>query len=80
MSDRTTIAMMTGKSGWARVRIYNVAGQLVKELYQGQLPGGRHEFEWDARDGNGARISNGLYLARAECPGGSVTGKILVVR
>jgi hypothetical protein len=80
MRDRTRIAMMIVQSGWARVRVYNIAGQLVKELYQGQLPGGRHEFEWDARDGNGARVSNGLYLARAESGGTAVTGKIMVVR
>jgi hypothetical protein len=80
MRNRTKISMMTVQSGWARLRVYNIAGQLVKELYQGQLPGGQHEFEWDARDGNGKMVSNGLYLARAETGGSAVTGKIMVVR
>ena len=80
MRERTQIALMTGQRGWARVRVYNIAGQLVKELYQGELDGGRHEFEWDARDGSGVRVSNGLYLARAESAGAAVTGKIMVVR
>ncbi|MBI4727217.1 hypothetical protein HY768_08370 [candidate division TA06 bacterium] len=80
MRDRTKIAMMIIQSGWARVRVYNIAGQLVKELYQGHLAGGLHEFDWDAKDGNGARVSNGLYLTRAECSGSSATGKIMVVR
>lgn len=79
-NDRTRIALMTGQGGWTRVRVYNIAGQMVRELYKGQLAEGRHEFEWDARDGNGDRVSNGLYLTRAECSGSSVTGKIMVVR
>ncbi|MDP2806978.1 MAG: FlgD immunoglobulin-like domain containing protein, partial [bacterium] len=80
LRDRTKISMTTAQSGWARVRVYNIAGQLVKELYQGQLAGGQHEFEWDARDGKGDRVSNGLYLTRAESAGSAVTGKIMVVR
>lgn len=80
LRDRTKISMTTAQSGWARVSVYNIAGQLVKELYRGQLGGGQHEFEWDARDGKGDRVSNGLYLARAEYGGAAVTGKIMVVR
>lgn len=80
VKDRTNILLTTAQSGRASLRVFNIAGQLVKELYQGQLPVGRHEFEWDARDGSGNRISNGLYLVRAESGGTAVTGKIMVVR
>ncbi|MBI5805986.1 hypothetical protein HZA73_08065 [candidate division TA06 bacterium] len=80
LRDRTKISMTTAQSGWARVSVYNIAGQLVKEIYRGQLAGGQHEFEWDARDGKGDRVSNGLYLTRAESSGAAVTGKIMVVR
>jgi len=78
--DGTRISMMTAESGWARLGIYNIAGQLVKELYRGHLSGGTHEFRWDAKDGNGNRVSNGLYLTRAESGGAAATGKIMVVR
>ena len=44
-----------------RLAIYNLGGQLVSELVNGVLPGGRHTAQWNA-----VQASSGVYLALLE--------------
>ena len=42
--------------------VINQLGQLVKELYSGELEQGYHEFEWDRTNQEGRQVKTGLYL------------------
>jgi hypothetical protein len=42
--------------------VINQLGQLVKELYTGDLAEGYHEFEWDRTNQEGRQVKAGLYL------------------
>jgi len=54
-----------------RLAIYDVTGREVRVLVTADLarPAGRHEAAWDARDGSGQKMPNGLYLVRLEVGG-----------
>jgi flagellar basal-body rod modification protein FlgD len=43
------------------VRIQNEAGQTVRTMALGALPGGRHSFTWDGLDQNGNALPAGSY-------------------
>ena len=47
----------------ASLVIYNNLGQKVKEVYTGQLIGGRYQTRWDGRTDSGNRAPSGIYFA-----------------
>jgi flagellar hook assembly protein FlgD len=44
--------------------VYDVAGGLVRRLFDGDAAAGATGVTWDGRDDRGARLSGGIYYAR----------------
>jgi len=44
------------------LRIYNVAGQLVKTLVDGTMEAGSHELSWDGTNNLGSSVASGVYF------------------
>ena len=44
------------------VGIYNLLGQLVRQVWTGPLAAGEHRMTWDGRDGQGRPVASGAYL------------------
>ncbi len=44
------------------VGIYNLLGQLVRQVWSGPLAAGEHRLTWDGRDGQGRPVASGAYL------------------
>nr|AFD03266.1 hypothetical protein [uncultured bacterium W4-87b] len=44
------------------LKVFNVLGQTVRELVNGQLPPGRHSVTWNGKDNLGLQVSSGLYF------------------
>ena len=44
------------------LRIYNLAGQLVRTLIDDSLPAGVHELQWDSTDKGVSGVSSGIYF------------------
>lgn len=58
----TKIRFAAPAAGRIAVRIYNVRGELVKTLLDGEVAAGEHALVWDGTDGRGATVSSGVYL------------------
>jgi hypothetical protein len=95
MSERTTFAFRveggrTEQLRNFRLRIYTVAGRLIRELTArdletGALRVGWNLLPWDGRDEDGDRVATGVYLYRVSVEGGdgTFTGdveKVAVIR
>src|SRR5262245_30381104 len=52
--------------GPATIRVYDVAGRLVKTLLEGTAATGPHELTWDATDDRGRRVGAGVYFYRMD--------------
>lgn len=50
------------------IEIYNILGQKVKTIVEGNLPEGTHSFRWERDDYKNVRVSDGVYfiLMRSE--------------
>jgi len=59
-----------------KVRIYNIAGELVREIDSGVLT----RAEWDGKNDDGDIVSNGIYLYVVETDKGKARGKITVIK
>ena len=64
----------------ARVRVYDVAGRVVRDVYDGPMC--CHEtlaMSWDGRNGDGARVRPGLYLIALESGGQRRGARVIVL-
>ena len=44
------------------LRIYGIAGQLVRTLASNEQVAGRYTIDWDGRNQAGAQVASGVYL------------------
>lgn len=49
-----------------KLHIFNLSGQLVRTLVEGELPAGVHQRRWNGRNNSGQRVASGLYLYRLQ--------------
>lgn len=63
-----------------RLAIYDVAGQPVRVLVQGELPAGVREVVWDGRDEVGQEVSSGMYLCRMETDRFDAVRRMILVK
>ncbi|MBE0564426.1 MAG: hypothetical protein IH621_00585, partial [Krumholzibacteria bacterium] len=62
------------------LRVYDVAGRLVRTLTAGRLPAGPHAVRWDGRDDRGRGAASGTYVARLEVDGAPVARSMTLLR
>jgi hypothetical protein len=62
------------------LRVYDVAGRLVKDLRDGSMPEGAHEATWDGTDAAGHRVPSGVYFCSLVADGVTQSRKMLVLR
>ncbi len=76
----TTINYQLAKPGPVNLKVYNIAGQLVKTLASGQTSAGPHTIKWDGRDNSGNKVSSGIYIYRLQTENKDVTKKLVILR
>jgi hypothetical protein len=63
----TSIEFELPTAATVSIRVYNVMGQLVRTLVDGQMKeAGRHGVVWDGRNASGARVASGTYVYTLE--------------
>jgi hypothetical protein len=76
----TTISFDLAERGRTKLSVYNLRGQLVRTLFNGQKESGRHSVVWDGRDNSNRSVSSGVYFYRLETPKHTSTRKMLMVK
>ena len=75
-STSTTISfnLVTDKHKEMRINIYNIKGELIKQL---SMLSSQSSINWDGKDDNGNVVSNGVYLIRAESDKYNIVKKLV---
>ena len=76
----TKIHIELPELGVATLRIYNIQGQLVRELLNGYRNAGQHTLVWDGRDDYGKVAASGTYFLHLETATKKLASKMLLVR
>ena len=63
-NPKTEISFVLIHDNPVQLNIYNMRGELVRKLIDGQLKGGEHIVCWDGNDNAGFVVSSGAYFAR----------------
>ncbi|MEJ2634357.1 MAG: right-handed parallel beta-helix repeat-containing protein [Calditrichia bacterium] len=76
----TTIEYYVPKASDVRIVVYNVIGQEVMILVNGQQLEGAHKVAWNGRDANGRLVGSGLYFFRIEAGNYVKTRKMMFLK
>lgn len=76
----TSIRFSLKDAGRVRVQIYNLKGQLVKNLIDSELKSGNHQLVWDGRDERGSGVASGIYFYRMESGSFNATNKMMLMK
>jgi len=79
-NPQTTIHFDLSEPGAVSLRVFNVAGQLIRTLIDGELPSGRNEARWDGTDIRGAGVASGVYFYQLSTRAGTMTRKMLLMK
>jgi flagellar hook assembly protein FlgD len=88
MQDRTVFTFTHNQSGPVRVeiKIYSVAGRLLRSIQTSEVSDRNVHVPWDGRDEDGAQLANGTYFYKIVCAtsdggrGSELLGKLAVLR
>ena len=59
----TTLPFAMAEPGVVTIRVFDAAGRLVRELWNGMTPAGAAEVTWDGQSVHGVPVSSGMYFA-----------------
>ena len=76
----TTISYELTSKGNVKIDIYNVNGQLVRELVNEESPAGEYTIEWDGKNNNNQSLSSGLYFYQMKFGDYISTKKAIIIK
>jgi hypothetical protein len=79
-NPRTAIVFELPAAELVSLRIYDVRGNLVRDLVHETRPAGRQDMAWDGADENGRAMASGTYFARLTAGAEVSTRPLTVVR
>ncbi|PKN77606.1 MAG: hypothetical protein CVU48_11075 [Candidatus Cloacimonetes bacterium HGW-Cloacimonetes-1] len=78
--SNTSFTLHSTKAVPLQIRVYNLKGEVVKELFKGYSDGSEQMFGWDGKNRNGADVPTGMYLIRVQSANLTQTLKTIKVK
>lgn len=75
-----SIPMGLANDGNVKVQVYDLAGHLVKIVWDGWMTANSRVLGWDGRDGANQYAAKGVYIIKAEAAGMVSSRNILLIR
>ena len=76
----TTINYSLKENSKVSLKIYNIKGQKVKQLFNDQLSAGEHSVIWNGTDNNGKSVSSGIYFYKLRTANFEKTKKMILMK
>ena len=71
----TSFELAIPQDGFVTVKVYNVMGQMVSTIHEGNLTANSYTFNWNASD-----VSSGIYLLKAETSSNVEVQKVMLMK
>ena len=71
----TSLDITLSNEGVVSISAYNVMGQMVGTLHEGNMNAGSHTITWDA-----SSLASGMYIIKAEVAGNIVNKKVMLLK
>ena len=79
-NSQTVLSYFLPKLSFVRLELFNLMGQHVKTLYEGNQTAGLHQMRWDGTDKAGRTMASGTYLYRLATDQGALRQKLTLLR
>jgi hypothetical protein len=79
-NEKSHISFNTSAAAQITIKVYNTAGQMIRELFRGTSNPGLNTVSWDGKDTGGAIVSSGVYVIRVEGGGINQSKRVIVIR
>jgi len=77
----TTISFSVEQTtSFVTLEIFNLKGQIVKQLVSEQLPAGQHTIIWNGKDNSNKAVSSGIYIYKMKSGNYTSTKKMLLLK
>ncbi|MDZ4723369.1 MAG: FlgD immunoglobulin-like domain containing protein [candidate division Zixibacteria bacterium] len=76
----TQIAFALPTASKVELSIFNVLGQKVNTVVDGDMPAGNHTVTWDGRNASGSSVSSGVYFYRIVAGSNIQTRKMMMLK
>jgi subtilisin-like proprotein convertase family protein/Zn-dependent metalloprotease len=76
----TNVKFAVPRAAHVAVKVYDLAGRLVRTLVAADLPAAEHVVVWDGRDSGGQTAASGTYYCRMKSEGFSAVRKMTLVK
>jgi hypothetical protein len=76
----TTIKFDLKEKGFVTLKVYNVAGQLVRTLVSGVRDANSYTVNWDGKNDRGGAVASGIYFYKMDTKDFSQTKKMVMLR
>ncbi|HET9253516.1 MAG TPA: FlgD immunoglobulin-like domain containing protein [Candidatus Eisenbacteria bacterium] len=78
-NPETTIPYSLATPGRVTIRIYDIAGRLVRTLVDGPAQAGPHAVRWNGATNEGSSTASGVYFYKIEYPDGAVSSRKMIL-
>ena len=72
-----TYHLFNDNTAEVNIKIYTIAGRLIKTIYAASGDVGYNETFWDGRDSNNETIANGVYFYKITAKDGKKTTELI---
>ena len=79
-NPNTKISFYLPATEYISMLIYDLNGQLVRQLFSGQLQAGTHQFTWKGMNDAGELVSSGTYFYKLEGPNFNAVRKMTFLK
>jgi len=76
----TTISYNLPNSGQTEISVYNIKGQLVKQLVNEFQESGEHTITWNGKDDSDNPVSSGIYFSKVSSVGKTQIHKMMMIK
>ena len=76
----TTIRYIIGEEGIVQLRIFDLTGQIIRDLVTETQAPGIYQVVWDGKDNEGRLVANGMYIGELRIRNFSETIKMVLLQ
>jgi PKD repeat protein len=80
LNPETTISFKTSNPGRITIKIFDLNGRLVRTLLDEARGAGYQDVRWNGTNGNGVKVSSGVYYFRLDTPDGRIVQAATVLK
>mgnify|MGYP003827111481 CR=1 FL=1 len=79
-NPETQISFYVPAPGVVAIQVFDISGQLIKELHSGWTEAGIHNLRWDGRDSRNISVAGGVYIYKLQMNETILAKKMIILK